>query len=780
MFTIIVDFGKIVFRWLYRFVWNGTIDGSSTASWRTLLGRFLGLWILFNVVRNNLAGSWYSLNFKEPWTTDDYPALCSDGTAKLLPWMSSEYPALKSPASNIRLLHLHPSSDLWGIEATLEQHSFLERPQYTALSYTWGDPAKVRPITVNGKRMNVTENLWNALFHIRDAHRKQVLWVDAISINQDDNEEKSIQVPLVSFIYSRAREVLIWLGDYKGPRWVEQADLSNYHGDWAVSKATDYWSVTKYWLYALTQEEYWKRCWIVQEVAMASRIRLLAGRSTLPWSDFISLLKLYKSKVPLDSASIDNVLRLDILREAKYVDGTAYSLERLLETFGDCFCTIPLDKIFAFVGMASDCLDGCLNVDYSKSPLTVYQDLIKHWNSRCLRTGNDAIGTARFAALVRSILSRKSILAPKVLTPPSIGENADSFLYLLCGDDRAEYCSLIPTLRSLLTWVDLVKGLSDRTLAYLFPWRTRTKSLWLPSGPETRRIWTATNASEYESNYRLIRVRGAIAGTICDLGPMYREFVEGPQVPTRWAARLGTVWGLACNQSSMSSAKAINERLNMLLGPAADYRLRNFVSLDGDTPYSFYSSRLFIGFGPKREVIMGLAPSQSLPGDLLVQFWETDAVLVARERGEGEEPTLVGRAGIVKDGGIMAWGVPTNRHDFEAPSDWIFDHLVSISVLTQLTLDTIHWPDSNRQFHEQVWDQPKDTWTSHDFESKDINMFSDGNGYDNVWHNDQVPHIDELHTDDLEKACLLEPCRLYSSRKVGGLPIPRRLNLAAG
>lgn len=773
MFVALINFVTTVLRWLNRFIRN---DVSNTASWRIILVRILAPWILFNLIRSNIAGIWYSLNFKEPWSTADYPALCSDRTANLLPWMSSEYPALKSPSSNIRLLHVHPSNGFSGIEATLEWHSFLERPQYMALSYTWGDSARVKPITVNGKRMNVTENLWNALFHIRDPHRERVLWVDAICIDQSNNEEKSTQVPLMSFIYSRANEVVIWLGDYKGPRWVQQAHPSDYHGDWAISKATDYWTVTKYWLYTLTQENYWTRCWIVQEVAMASRIRVLSGRSSLPWSDFISLMKLYKSTVPLDSGAIDKILKLESFREAKYVDGEAYSLDRLLEAFGDCFCSINLDKIFAFTGMASDCLDGCLIVDYRKSRLTVYQDLIKHWNSRCLRTGGDAISTPRFAAIVRSILSKKSVLVPKVLTPPNIGENVESLLYLICGDDRAQYCSLVPTLRSLLTWVDLSKGLLDRALAYVFTGRTKTKSLWLTSTPESLQLWTARNAAEFESNQQLVRVKGAIAGVVCDLGPMYREFVEGPRIPARWAARMGTIWGLACNATSMRSAKAINERLKMLLGPAADYRLRNFVSLNTDLPYSFYSSRLFIAFGPRREVVMGLTPWETLPGDLLIQFWNTDAVLVAREKGDGKELGLVGRAGIVKDGGVMAWDVPTRRDVFGAPLEWTFDHLISVSTLTRLTLDTIQWSGTELPFHYDPSEQPKHTWTSHDFEMKDIEVFGDGTGYNNVWDTNQLPHIDEMHTKHLERTCFLEPCQLYSSRKNEGLLELGRLN----
>ncbi len=39
------------------------------------------------------------------------------------------------------------------------------------------------------------------------------LWVDAICINQDDSDEKSAQVAIMSVIYRMAEDVLIFLGE---------------------------------------------------------------------------------------------------------------------------------------------------------------------------------------------------------------------------------------------------------------------------------------------------------------------------------------------------------------------------------------------------------------------------------------------------------------------------------------------------------------------------------------------------------------------------------------
>ena len=764
MFSIIVEFYKDTYN-AARHLLRASIPGAPTVtSWGSPLIRFFAIWILVNIALVNVADFWYSLNFKEPWKPSDYLPLRSDQVVtRLLPWMTSEYAPLHAAGSNIRLLHIHPSRDVWGIEATLEYKSFLERPRYRALSYAWGDTTKVKPITVNGKRMNVTENLWNALFHIRDQHYTQTLWVDAICINQENNEEKSIQVPLMSFIYSRAQEVIVWLGDHRAPRWVEHASLAQWNGDWATTKANEHWPVTKYWLYTLTQEEYWKRCWVVQEIAMGSRIRVFSRRSKLPWAEFVKLIKLYKSKMPLEIGAVDNVLKLELLREAKYTDGNAYSLARLLEEFSDCFCSINLDKIYAFLGLASDCVQGCMEVDYTKSPATVYQELLSFWNSRCLETGDEAVGTIQFAALVRSVLSRSAVLVPKTLKLPAIGESAQSFLYFVCGDDRAEYCKLIPTLQLTLTWVDIMNTLSHRLLFYSFKSRTQTKSLWLPSAPESSLTWAAKTGTQLRSDHRPIRVRGIMAGAICDLGPTYREFIEHPNVLRQWTSKLRTVWGLACNQTSMRSARVLNEKLAMLLGAAADYRMRNFVSLDHNSPYSFYSSRLFIGFGPGREVVMGLAPWEAVSGDVLIQYWNTNAVLVIRMLAN-RAPKLLGRAGIVKDGHAVDWDVPKNRGLFGPlgpHSDQVFDTFIASTTLTQLSFDTVCLPGTYPHGYQESPLQPKDIWTSHDFEMKELNLFGDGNMYDNTWSAEMEARLGTIDLNDLEESCFSRPCQKH-------------------
>lgn len=127
--------------------------------------------------------------------------------------------------TSIRLLSLHPAKHITApLEATLRMVLLSDEPDYQALSYTWGPPfeeqtLKDQQISIDGKPLTVTGNLFRALQRIRqhDEKRKhgekQPLWVDAICIDQGNDDEKSRQVGMMADIYHAASEVLVWLGE---------------------------------------------------------------------------------------------------------------------------------------------------------------------------------------------------------------------------------------------------------------------------------------------------------------------------------------------------------------------------------------------------------------------------------------------------------------------------------------------------------------------------------------------------------------------------------------
>ncbi|RMJ18164.1 hypothetical protein CDV36_002119 [Fusarium kuroshium] len=121
----------------------------------------------------------------------------------------------------IRMLHLEPGWGSTPISCTIHLISLTSDPpsKYEALSYTWGDPKVTREIIVNGYLVNVTFNLYSALYRLRQPEETRVLWVDALCINQTDVDERGQQVGLMGKIYSICDNTVIWIGEPPVDTW---------------------------------------------------------------------------------------------------------------------------------------------------------------------------------------------------------------------------------------------------------------------------------------------------------------------------------------------------------------------------------------------------------------------------------------------------------------------------------------------------------------------------------------------------------------------------------
>ncbi|KAK6613565.1 het domain protein [Botrytis cinerea] len=85
---------------------------------------------------------------------------------------------------------------------------------YEALSYVWGsfdDPPHF--IYINGNSLSITANLHAALRRLRNHNLERVIWVDALCINQQDDQEKGLQIQLMARIYGQANRVIVYFGE---------------------------------------------------------------------------------------------------------------------------------------------------------------------------------------------------------------------------------------------------------------------------------------------------------------------------------------------------------------------------------------------------------------------------------------------------------------------------------------------------------------------------------------------------------------------------------------
>jgi hypothetical protein len=178
------------------------------------------------------------------------------------------YPPLDHTVDGIRLVVIEPSRGEHNssIKCRIRHVAFKEKPRYEALSYTWGDEPAQGKVLIDGGAISVGPNLMKALLHLREPEDERVLWVDAICINQEDVHERNKQISIMPYIYTRARNVLVWLG-------VPSSVLGKYDDDIALL-----WQMTFFpkhrgeshirgikLLDGMCRELYWTRLWIIQE-----------------------------------------------------------------------------------------------------------------------------------------------------------------------------------------------------------------------------------------------------------------------------------------------------------------------------------------------------------------------------------------------------------------------------------------------------------------------------------------------------------------------------------
>jgi hypothetical protein len=118
----------------------------------------------------------------------------------------------------IRLLQVHACYGYKKEGAPVQCDLFVvdldTQPQFSALSYVWGVATdNPRTILCGGTELAVTPNCYSALSHLRQYLGTFTIWVDAICIDQNNEEDKVHQIPLMGDIYSGASTVYAWLGE---------------------------------------------------------------------------------------------------------------------------------------------------------------------------------------------------------------------------------------------------------------------------------------------------------------------------------------------------------------------------------------------------------------------------------------------------------------------------------------------------------------------------------------------------------------------------------------
>ena len=213
---------------------------------------------------------------KRSFTTD----VVADGEAELSSvYEDFVYPKLDTQRQQIRLLYVLPSSA--ELVCSLEVFELDSAPQFSALSYTWGEAEQEHAILVNYSLLVVRKNCWYVLSQARNSRMSLYYWIDAICINQADVEEKSQQVSLMGEIFRKAIRVLACVGPHENGSEQLRAHLSQQRKEnqYTIPTAIGDNDMS----YKFLARAYWSRVWIIQELLVAAQIYVLCGDEVIPF-----------------------------------------------------------------------------------------------------------------------------------------------------------------------------------------------------------------------------------------------------------------------------------------------------------------------------------------------------------------------------------------------------------------------------------------------------------------------------------------------------------------
>ncbi|CAH0030156.1 unnamed protein product [Clonostachys rhizophaga] len=360
-------------------------------------------------------------------------------------------PPFNGPEFQIRLLRLSPknavsfNATLTGkrtrllLQGSLEVFDFDSAPPFIGLSYVWGSQENKQPFLLNGDETHITKNLAIALEHLRDVHQEITLWVDALCIDQRNDQEKSDQVSRMRDIYKRAESVRVWLGPssygvdlvmdrfeklgrgilnmgmqeavFSSPLWdfntLKQV-LADKPQDSILPLLDIFWKLQGAFT-DLTLREWWSRIWTLQEFVVAKDVVFQCGKKLQNLDVFeiavVSVMKFFffmklsvfqtwrEKRMQPDNYSYERgrgLMRVQITERFTirrgYVDTqdhSRHSMGYLLETLyvtwingGELKATDPRDKIYALLGLAWDSDSLGIIPDYKKSIQDIYTEVV--------------------------------------------------------------------------------------------------------------------------------------------------------------------------------------------------------------------------------------------------------------------------------------------------------------------------------------------------------------------------------------------------------------------
>ncbi|KAK1752708.1 heterokaryon incompatibility protein-domain-containing protein [Echria macrotheca] len=303
---------------------------------------------------------------------------------------------------SIRLLVLEPADntreDLKGslLHTTVSECGANLLEPYTALSYCWGPPERVRKIYIDGYACGITLSLDQALRDMRHDRMPHRIWADALCIDQANDNEKAHQVGLMGTIYSTASHTIIHL-PFSNPR------VSQLIKELAVRSTRN--QMKEKDLEELRMEilsaPWFTRAWVFQELVLSRDpwVQTGSGACRMRWAQFCDVIGMdHVARVMrLDDMPAQVTSELTPLARINQDPASRLSTsmyELLAARRGIC-ATDPRDLVYANLGIVNDKM-ACqefISTDYNMTVERVFTDAAHYIFER-----------AGFDTLIRNVL----------------------------------------------------------------------------------------------------------------------------------------------------------------------------------------------------------------------------------------------------------------------------------------------------------------------------------------------------------------------------------------
>lgn len=271
-------------------------------------------------------------------------------------------------------------------------------PEFDALSYTWGSSCDTKPFICNGQLLEIGANLHEA---IRTLYSRPVLlvrpiWIDAVCINQRDDDEKGHQVRRMADIYKRAHRVVVWLGPSENSSDIAMDAMEGLatalplvphslgHSELSKCGLPDTHDPLWRALGHLVRREWFGRLWTFQEVVLATDILMVCGQKTIDWKSLagvaVELKRLYLApvcfglgRVPRSEDGLEATGDVSFAR--RNLKDNGYLLFSDLLVIGRSkLVTDARDRVYGMLGLASEAYNERIPISYANEASQIHID----------------------------------------------------------------------------------------------------------------------------------------------------------------------------------------------------------------------------------------------------------------------------------------------------------------------------------------------------------------------------------------------------------------------